>query len=233
MDVVYVVKQGDRNEELRHSLRSLVNLPHERVWIAGYKPRWVTSVEYVPVHQCRSKWENSTANLLAACADDGLSDRFAFFNDDFHVVERIDAVPVLHGESFDTLLAAYCNTKSRYANGMRAARELLASLGHEAPLSYELHVPVVLEKSRVLELFDEVARHGTRFSAAAAIAKRTLYGNAWSVGGVLAEDVKVYSPGDRWAVRGPFVSTTQGSFQGSCGNQLRAMFPNPGPYETP
>ena len=35
MDLVYLVRPGEQNEELRWSLRSLVNLPHERVFEVG------------------------------------------------------------------------------------------------------------------------------------------------------------------------------------------------------
>ncbi len=42
-DVVYVVRPGDKNEELRYSIRSVIaNLPHRKVWIAGYKPTWLS-----------------------------------------------------------------------------------------------------------------------------------------------------------------------------------------------
>jgi hypothetical protein len=60
-DLVYVVREGDRNNELRHSLRSVVaNVPHRLVWIAGYKPGWVSDlVGYIPMAQRGTKWQNS------------------------------------------------------------------------------------------------------------------------------------------------------------------------------
>ena len=47
MDAVYYVRPGDRNDELRYSLRSLANLPHDRVWIVGHTPPWVTGIESI------------------------------------------------------------------------------------------------------------------------------------------------------------------------------------------
>jgi hypothetical protein len=32
-DVVYVVRPGEKNEELRDSLRSLAHLPHGKGWV--------------------------------------------------------------------------------------------------------------------------------------------------------------------------------------------------------
>ena len=51
MDIVYVVRPGDENEALRYSLRSLANIPHRTVWIAGYRPKWCYGIVYVPRDQ--------------------------------------------------------------------------------------------------------------------------------------------------------------------------------------
>ena len=66
-DIVYVVRPGERNEELRYSLRSLSNLPHGRVWIAGYMPKWVTGVEHIPSPAKPGSHVHAKANLRAAC----------------------------------------------------------------------------------------------------------------------------------------------------------------------
>jgi hypothetical protein len=48
-DVVYVVRPGNRNEELRYSLRSIAaHLPHRRVWLAGFCPSWVRNISFIP-----------------------------------------------------------------------------------------------------------------------------------------------------------------------------------------
>ena len=55
MDLVYVVRDG-ANPELRYSLRSVaVNLPHDRVWIVGHVPAWITGCETVPTVQAGRK----------------------------------------------------------------------------------------------------------------------------------------------------------------------------------
>lgn len=48
-DLVWIVKPGDGNEELRWSLRSAVaHVPHERVWIVGSRPGWCTAPHVPP-----------------------------------------------------------------------------------------------------------------------------------------------------------------------------------------
>ena len=60
MDLVYIVKNSEVNEDLRYSLRSVAKfVPHDKIWIVGYKPSWVQNVEYLPVPQnLGSKWKN-------------------------------------------------------------------------------------------------------------------------------------------------------------------------------
>ena len=46
MDFVYIVKEDEKNEDLKYSLRSIAKFyPENKVWIVGYKPSWVKNVE--------------------------------------------------------------------------------------------------------------------------------------------------------------------------------------------
>jgi len=86
-DVVYIVRPGE-NEELRFSLRSLVHVPHGRVWIIGHRPAWVRGVEHVPTDQApltlATKRENAWANMRAL-AEHG-PEEFYYCEDDYHVI---------------------------------------------------------------------------------------------------------------------------------------------------
>src|SRR5688572_13246658 len=96
-DIVYVCRPGDDNEELRYSLRSLRNLPHGRVFVAGYCPVWVSSeVERIPVPRMSDKHTHALASLVAAMNDERVSDPFVMFNDDFYIMRPMDRVPILH-----------------------------------------------------------------------------------------------------------------------------------------
>jgi hypothetical protein len=230
MDIVYVVRHAEDNEELRYSLRSLANLPHDRVWIAGYKPTWVSGVGEIPTVQSGSKWENSTGNLLAACLHPDVSERFVLFNDDFFVMHPIDAVPVLHRGPVSEVAAAYArNGESHYLTGMLETAALLRRLGHPDPLSYELHVPMTLDKARCAEVLGIPGQMGMRLRV---LHKRTLYGNVEAVGGAETHDVKVPYPASEWSPEWTFLSTHESTFTaGTVGGYIRSRFPDPSPYE--
>ena len=50
-DIVYFVKDTKTNEELKYSLRSLVNFPHKSVWFYGGGPRDLNPDFHIKVNQ--------------------------------------------------------------------------------------------------------------------------------------------------------------------------------------
>jgi hypothetical protein len=236
VDVVYLCREGE-NEELRYSLRSLANLPHERVWIFGGAPEWATAIEHVPTDQRDTKYRVTTRALRAACEHEGVSDPFVLFNDDFYLMRRIDEVPVLHRGLVADVLADYVRRwhgGSSYSRGMAQTADLLASLGFPAPLSYELHVPLPVHKRAMLEALDVGEASGI-----AVLHKRTLYGNLARLGGDRLTDVKIVGgregriAGRRIArARSTWLSSSDASFAG-LEPLLRHYFPAPSRHEPP
>lgn len=57
MDIVYLVKECRINEELTYSLRSLVNLPHDKVFLVGGCPTNIdkTKITHIPTLQGNNK----------------------------------------------------------------------------------------------------------------------------------------------------------------------------------
>lgn len=224
MDIVYVVKPGDSNQELRYSLRSLANVDHDRVWIAGYKPEFVSNkVEYIPVPNQPTKYLSSTANLEAACKHPRVSDEFVYFNDDFFILHPISTFGCYDRGLVRDVLA--CNPPSKYrTGGEQTLRMIQDYMGIDSPKSYELHIPMVLRKDLMLETI----RKGRGIPA---FHKRTLYGNLWDLPSRSAQDVKVkdlHTP----PPAGPFVSTTEHSFEhGDVGKVIRSLFPKASVYE--
>jgi len=231
-DIVFPVRQGERNEELRYALRSLRLLPHGQVWLAGHKPRWVSDeVRHVAVKQTGSKYANSLRNLLTACQQIQLSEEFVYWNDDMFLLEPIDRVPVLHrGTLADHVAAYYTSRHSRYVKGLAATDEVLRRLlpGRE-PLSYELHTPMTMDKAGVL-----AAEGRCKASQAnAALQIKSAYGNLHEVGGEYAQDVKVFKPEPVWD-RGPtpFVSTIDGIWgRHPAVTFVQELHSEPSPYE--
>ena len=217
-DIVYLVRDGDDNPELRHSLRSLSNLPHGDVWISGFIPSWVTNVRRVRVRQSFGKWDNQVRNLAAVVGRDGLSERFVLFNDDFFVTEPVQSVPVLHRGPFSKIIGGYSTRRDQYARRICDTAELLG----QAAFCYDvIHTPMTFRKELVGNVLEECK---TRFLF------RSVYGNRAGVGGKETADVKVRNAVSE--IARPFCSTAPGMFANhKVGHDLRRQFRTPSPYE--
>lgn len=226
-DIVYVVKPGEHNPHLRYSLRTLSNLPYRRVWLAGHCPAWVRDVGHIPVPPKPTKYLSSTANLRAACEHPDVADDFVLMNDDFFVMQPVGRVPVLHRGPVAQVEAYYASKASgNYLRGLRETKALLAELGTPNPLSYELHVPMNLDKAKMLETLDT----GQHLDV---LHKRSLHGNLHGLGGRQITDPKILTRGHQFPRNAPFLSTMPDTFtHGQVGAFIRARFPTPGPYET-
>ncbi|WP_435109396.1 hypothetical protein [Nocardiopsis synnemataformans] len=227
MDVVYVVGPQKRSDELRYSLRALAaHVPHDRVWIVGHMPRWVQGVRHIPRAQFSTKWANSTGNMRVACSHPEVSDSFIYMNDDFFTMRPLEEIPVLHRGPVADVAAR--TPHSRYREGMLATARALRALGVAEPLSYELHVPMVVDKARMLDALSRPQVRGIPV-----VHKRTLYGNLAQVGGEQAADVKVHSASQAAPSDDPlFISTNPGAFtDGPVGRLIREAFPTPCRYE--
>ena len=219
-DVVYLVRSGDSNEELRFSLRSVAaNIPHRRVFIAGFKPRWVRGVVHVPVRQNTDKWRNQERNLAAAAARDDLADEVVLFNDDFFVTEPVDRVPAMHGGPLRRVVERKRGRHSRYLSRLQATLDLL---GADALTFDQIHTPLPMRRDLLAEVMGEVDGRGLLF--------RSVYGNRHLPDAVQVGDAKARGKVD---VGGdPFVSTSDRVFdRGAAGRRIRRLFPDPCVYE--
>lgn len=245
MDVVYLVRPGNRNEELRYSLRSVAeNLSHGKVWAAGHCPSWLAEVGHVAVRQDDHKHINTLANLTAALKDDRISDEFILMNDDFFILQPTAEVAALHRGSLDEWIAARVKSgggmsRMGWTGRAIATRETLEMLGHDPAqlLSYELHVPLVIHRETMLAALEELRRIGRQ--KVEHWTKRTLYGNVAKIGGQLSADCKVaddeawdFAGGAREVAQWRYLSTADASFNyGRVGRWLAARFPTACRYE--
>ena len=256
MDLVYLVKQNDDNEELRYSLRSIEkNLPHRKVIVAGYKPSWVKGVTYIPTTQVnlqkdatsfkqaainnRVKHSNASARFTAALNSNKVSDNFVLMNDDFFVMKRTRKVPPTRRlNNIDYYIGLYearstFGAKGYYVKTMRQTKKVLQSIGIKDIDSYELHVPMVINKHRYAVMKEymrkvsglERVHHG-----------RTLYGNFYNIGGTRMADTKIRNTVDpvdiKYSRSWRFLSTDDDNFRnGKVGEYIRSSFPNKSKYE--
>lgn len=219
-DVVYLCKSG-RNEELRYSLRSLANLPHGDVWLVGGRPDWYRG-NYLPTPQAGTKRDITHRSTRFVCSSDEISDPFLYFNDDFYVMTSGGPVPPLHRGTIrglvDSLIGeGYAPERSVWLRGMIETERILEGLGYASPLSYELHVPMLIGKAAMSEALD-LGPH-----------PRSIYGNIAGVGGRQIDDVKITSADDPIPA-GRWLSTNDATFY-RVERRLRTRFPNPSPWE--
>lgn len=196
MDILYLMAEGGKGAELTYSLRTLVNLPHDRVFISGGCPSCIdkSKVVHIPTKQSGTKYENSTANLKAACRDPLLSEDFILMNDDFFITQPITDPAkelALNRGKLDDVFQFYFNKfagSSGWAKGMRDTGKWLKNQGISEPLCYELHLPMIMNKRKVLDMF---ALPG--IDKLPIFHKRSAYGNIYNVGGEKTKDVKITS----------------------------------------
>ena len=212
LDVVYYVRPGERNEELRYSLRSLANLPHERVWVIGHKPSWVAGVEYVRGNGGHSPQHNAVHNLLLAC--DAVEDeRFLVFNDDFYLMEPVTEVPLWHAGPL---------SQAARSGSLRLALARLLALGFTDPIAWSLHIPLPVQRAKLAAILATLTGRSVP-------EWRSMYGNISGDRGERAADVKVRRRSDP-VPSGPFLSSSDATFP-VLARLLAARFPHPSPYE--
>lgn len=232
MDIVYTLSNNYDGDELKYSLRSLVNLPHDRVFFVGGCPRWAKNIIHIPTEQNGTKWENSLNNIRTACKDERLSANFILMNDDFFILEPIKT-PTKELNLYNDNIAGQIsklqqkpNPPGNYIRGLIGTREFIQRLGVADPLSYELHTPFLFNKKKLQKTFDLEGANCVKF-----LQIRSLYGNLHLKGSTSQKDVKVFlRQGFVPKNVGKFLSCDNGGFS-ILHNFLFCKFPNKSDYE--
>lgn len=231
-DIVYIVREGEDNEELRYSLRSVAaNLPHRKIIIAGYKPDWVKEVVYLPTNQAQEKtgYARAMLNWKAAINSEEVTENFILFNDDFYVMKPLKELPTLHRGSLDEVIKHYENKGGPYVHNMKRTRKILTDMGVRDLKSYALHVPMAMKKRNYKFLLAGLEANEIPVEG---IQMRTLYGNLWQVGGEELPDVKATKLIDEPDRESTFLSTLDQTFNnGVTGEYVRQQFTTKCRYE--
>jgi hypothetical protein len=193
LDVVYICRDGE-NEELRYSIRSVVkNLPHARLWVVGGKPDWYTG-RHIKVKQLKNKFENARANVTAIAKSGQISEDFILMNDDFFVISPVDEVRYYFSGTLKSKIEYFISAhpSSQYTALLQRSMKVLINRGVEEPLDYALHVPVIMNRKKLLEVLP------------LGISWRLSYCNIYNVGGQQVnapsgstKDVKIYIKDDQ------------------------------------
>lgn len=230
LDIVYFLKPGEISEEFLYSLRSLKNMPHAKIWLYGNKPEWIQGVNYIPVRQNGTKWENTSRMLGKVARNRNITEDFILFNDDFFVLKPIVELPYyycgnLKDRADECVIRRFPFERySRYGEQLRQVSRYLKSNGNYSN-NYELHIPMIFNRYKLAKALELIPHYG--FSA-----RRSLYANTYEVGGIERPDVKIYTLSDMPEKNADFVSTTDTTFRnGKVGLMLREKFIEPCEYE--
>ena len=228
-----MVKEEEKNDELRYSLRSLQNIEHDKVWLVGYKPSWVKNVGHIERFQrLHTKYRNLILNAYAACVNEEVSDDFIYMDDDFFYIQPVDDILPYHNGKLNDLLERYKQLNGRvYIKGLENVMSRLKEKGCSDSLSYELHVPMIFNKNKLRQIFE---MDDSYFLNAEIFHMRSFYGNYYNLGGSHLNDVKIKWKEDNRASKiqyRKFVSTTDELFNGYILSYLRDLFPSKSQYE--
>ena len=222
-DIVYFVKDTKINEELRYSLRSLVNFPHNKVWFYGGCPDGLKPDHHIKVDQDQpTKWENIFKMFKMVCNNDEISKDFWLFNDDFFVMKPVKRGPNWYeGDLYKRVvtLEDKHGEITPYSQQLRYCLQELEGMGCTT-INYALHVPMLINRAKGKELINIM--DGPMI--------RCIYGNYFNIGGKNHSDVKIDSLTKTYK-DGEYLSTNDKSFNGEVGKQIRELFNTKCKYE--
>jgi hypothetical protein len=161
-------------------------------------------------------------------------------NDDFFIMKPMDDMPDYDFGPIKDVLDGYrvrYPDETDYIGRMRMMYEHLLAAGFKNPMSYELHVPMRIDKKQARRII--TGAKGERLYQF-----RTYYGNYAGVNGTTIKDVKIFldpTHNDPEYVADPmtymkvqqFLSATGGSFKrGAPGDFIRGSFVEKSVYES-
>lgn len=233
--LVYPVGHG-RGDLLRYSLRSVARAaPAELpdIVLVGECPDYInrSTVTFLESSQAYGPFVNVWGAWQRAAAHLGADNEFWWMNDDFFVTTEFlgDALIDAHRGPLDAFCASLDGKPGvgPWRRRARAAGGLLGAHGYDSPMSWEAHRPMRATGGDVMRAAESLKRYGMR---PADVAQRTLIATIGGREGVHLTDPKTDERGPgMWFM--PITSTGPRAWAGPIGDDIRAWFPEPSPWE--
>ena len=225
-DIVYILKNDIDDTELIYSVRSVVqNFPYNKIWFIGGVPEHIEPDEQIKYRQSgKNKWEKATNTIKKICRNNNITEDFWLFNDDFFIMQPIEELPPLIGGTIHKRVTDIKNrhTISAYSGKLERTENLLRAKELDT-LDYALHMPMLINRKKALNTINA-------FPDCPMF--RCLYGNYNKIGGMIVDDVKIYSQDIEPTGDEVMLSTTNESFKnGEVGKYIREQFPTACKYE--
>lgn len=214
MDVIYPYLRN-YSRELQWSIKSLDNIEHGKVIVAGDDPLYPIGATIRRTQEPYWASFNPYANVIFKVIDaieSIVSEDFLLMNDDFFIMKPQEIVNYYRG-TLDDHIAARSGNDS-YSQALKNTKQWLESKGYPTK-SFEAHTPMLMNAKRFQEMFEAIGRE---VRGGSTLLMRSIYGNMFNIEAVLIdEDPK--TPTD---VRGKaLLSTTEQSFLSGAGRYIR------------
>jgi len=226
--IVIPLGSGSRhnNRELVYALRSFEKFLNgiTNVVIVGECPAFLHNIIHIPLNDSSHKQANIRSKILAACADERVTDNFCFLNDDVFLLQPLDINNIPYWHYGD--LSAYSE---------KGRQELIEELKwRNLPTKrFDLHQPIIYNKAKFIEAV-------SGFNDKCIL--KSLYCNYWKIEGEEMIDMKVKHPHSyEWIKQnipgriffsvGENAETNTSGFNPSMIRFLEEMFPNKSKYE--
>lgn len=226
-DVVYVIKNNYKGDELRYSLRSVCeNFPYNKIWIYGGKPAHIVPDKLVIFRQLGSyRWDRTFNSIRKVCQNNEITENFWLFNDDFFIMKPFKEQNYYDGTLKDYYWKIKKKTKrqrdSLYMKALLNTSRVLSSKGLPT-LNYDVHMPMLINREKalvVMKLFPSIHPHF-----------RSVYGNYWKIDAEERSDCKV-ERSDSVPEDLDLLSTSDFTFKSKVGKFIKDSFSNPCKYE--
>ncbi len=153
IDVVIPLGTGSisANNELRFCLRAIEKhlIGYDNIWIVGHLPKWVQNVRHIPHGEYHPKAVNIFDKIMAACEIEEVSHRFIMFNDDYFLLQSVDAGKYFNYCSDEALQEVM---KRSASNPYRQLTEDTIKVVGEGFKYADIHCPLVMNKGKFKEL---------------------------------------------------------------------------------
>ena len=227
MDIVIPYAKSN-TDELRYCLRSLKNIPHDKVFICGDKPDFISDkVIYLPRALRGSTAQyDSELNIRLALLDERLSNDFILFNDDFYIMKPIKRLHTYQNGTLKDLIDSRPQRQFLKHN-IQVQNTIDYLHNFDNPLSFELHIPMVFNKQDRLEVSNTII---DSLKSGKVVLPRSIYGNIFCDINEYRKDVKLYTENDK-ITDDTFLSTYEATFNSNLGDIIRSRFKDKCEYE--
>lgn len=218
MDILYITKHSPNNDlELLYSLRSLKFTSVDRVFISGFKPRFVKNVIHIPCDDISYPAVNHWWKVTTAIKNSDISENFLLMYDDIFFLKE---TPISEFPSYHRgVLGDFATGTQLYQENLSRTKKWL--LERKLPiLDYSLHLPIIYNRDNFLKL-EPIFKDKIPFAV------RSLYGNMFVKDSPQRDDFKLRRITDKI----PDVECFSSSDEVFPYRFLNEKFPNKGDFE--